>query len=277
MALAPRYITVDQAVSWLVNKVTFDLIDELPEPDTISENDDDSLNLIWATRPANYNQLSPIANGSNVTQGSAYGNYAGVVVDPGVYGIILTDIQGTFSTSGGVMAVSDDPNSISLPLLNSLIAEAEAMVEYDLNPLYNVPFVCEIEGIVTPYSTLPPTSLAFLTNLFLVRTSILVLSLDFGKNDGVRGDTYIERMEKRYYSMKNLIFTRARTGNLLQQPLPGLQMNIKNIRFDRVPGPRVSNDDYSAIAFAKARINNPSRTPFLMGAWPYGGGRWGGC
>jgi hypothetical protein len=267
MSLGPRYITQDQIVQWLVNKVTFSLVDTLPDPDVATDNMDGTWSLSWNSRPADYNKLNPVANGSAVTQGDAYGDYLGTLSLP-TYGILLGNVQGSFSTTGGVLGLSDDPNAISGPLLDSLIAQAESSVEVDFMSLYIVPFASVINGVVGAYSDLPPTTLGFMTDLFLARTAILIMQLDFGKNDGVRGDTYIKAMEARYLSMKNMLFARARTGNLLNPPLPGLQQNAKNIRFDRVPGPRVANDDYSAVAFGKARINNPSRTPFLMGPWP---------
>lgn len=265
---APRYVDPNEVIAWLTNKVTFDLVASLPQPSTVVDNGDGTFNLTFATRPANYRQLYNGANGSVVSQGDPTtgpnGDYLGLTSSG--YGIVVGNVLGTFTTSGGVLALSGNPNAITLPLLYSKIAIAEAKVENDFRRLYITPFQ-GIDGAT--YLELPPSTYDWLNNMFLLQCCIQILSTGWSKSDGVRGQDYTDEYKKMYYEEKNIMYTRARTGDLLTQPLPNLLMNTGVVQFDRMPAPIISNDNVSAVSFAKARQTNPAVTPWFYGRWGY--------
>lgn len=261
----PRYTNPNEVISWLTNKVTFDLVAALPQPSSVVDNLDGTFNLMFTPMPSNYGELYNGANGSDVMQGDVIGDYLGVT-DVG-YGIVVGNVLGgAFTDSDGTLALSGNPNSITVALLYSLISKAESQVENDFYPLYMIPFQ-GIDGAA--YNDLPETTLEYLNNMFVLKSCIKILTVGFAKTDGVRGETYLDNFKKEYAEQKNIIFTRARTGNLLSQPLPNLLMNTGNIQFDRMPKPIISNDDLSAVTYAKLRQTNPAKTPWFYSAYPY--------
>ncbi len=266
--IGPRYVDPNEVIAWLTNKVTFDLIDALPQPTSITNNTDGTVNLNFATRPANYRQLYNGANGSVVSQGDPdtgpNGDYLGLT-ETG-YGIIVGNILGTFTTSDGLLALSGNPNAITLSLLYSLITKAEAKVENDFRRLYITPFQ-GIDGAT--YLQLPPSTYEWLNNMFVLQSCIKILGTGWTKSDGVRGQDYLDDYEKMYDKEKNIMYTRARTGDLLTQPLPNLLMNTGVLQFDRMPAPIISNDNLTAVTYAKGRQTNPAVTPWFYGRYNF--------
>ena len=135
----------------------------------------------------------------------------------------------------GKVKVTDDPENepdrLPLLLLNRLINEAEAQVEYDLATRYAAPFQTIGGG---EFSNLPdrPTK-EILRTLCELLSVIRVLETDFGKGSGLDGNKYAESSQKRYDIIlwgddkkPGLISLRENSYNTYRvPPLPGLQAN----------------------------------------------------
>lgn len=268
MSYGPRYITATDVVNRTAGKVPYDLVPTLPQPNTVVINVDGSQTLGWTTIPANWLLLSSHQTGAIVTQGGVFGQYGGTVPGSG-FKIVVLAVDGIFLTTGGVLTLIPDPNSISLAFLNELIAQAEAEVEVDLNPIYVTPFI-GVNG--ETFNNLPAQSHNYLKLLFSVKSAEYVMSTEFVKvRMGEGADSYPKQYVIWYTSARDRLFGRAKTGNLMTFPLDGLQTNTQNLQLPLVTIPKVFNDNLRSVEYAKCRINDPAITTFGLGygAYPF--------
>lgn len=288
MAFSPRYIAIQDVVDETIGKVPYNLVSSLPSPDSVVYDTEGNTILVWDKMPADFLWLSPLPTGNIVTQVyldpndptnwiTAVGNYWGYSVAGG-YKVILNNV-GQDPFVGGlddIVTLLPDPNTISKAQLESKIMKAEAQVEMDLNPLYITPFTYSFDNIDYPYHQVPSQYLnlsqqsqQYLANMIVTKAVIYVLRMGFGKvKGGNGGEDYIKDYEEQYKELKNPLFVRARTGNLLTFPLLGLKLNSDNLMLPYVSTPRVYNDNISSVIYAKNRINNPSATPYWSWSIP---------
>lgn len=164
----------------------------------------------------------------------------------------------------GKVKVTDDPESnpdrLPLLLLNRLISEAEAQVEYDLSTRYFSPFQTVDCG---PFSQVPerPTKEIIRTLCELVSV-IRVLETDFGRGSSVDASAYALKTQERYDKMiAKLVELRPNTFNVFKYPpLPGLLLNYQVSKVDYGFAGYVSRtDDTGHGGFPALQINDPSQ------------------
>lgn len=172
----------------------------------------------------------------------------------------------------GKVKTTDDPDNnpdrMSLLLLNRLINEAEGSVEQDLSTRYLAPFQT-LEG--ADFKSLPvrPTQEVIRTLCELLAV-VRVLETDFGKGSGLDGMNYARNCQDRYEAMvygdkdtggerrPGLLSLRKNSYNTYRlPPLPGLHSNYQNGQadtgFDGFVGRTDGHGNY-----ASQHINDPS-------------------
>ena len=83
----------------------------LGTPTSVSEPVNGSVTLTWATRPANFGQLTVAGNGTVAQATSlATGTYGGIATS-GTYSVIVTDVTGTFNTTNAVTVTITQPGA----------------------------------------------------------------------------------------------------------------------------------------------------------------------
>lgn len=155
----------------------------------------------------------------------------------------------------------ENPDRLSLQLLNRLINEAEGQVEWDLSTRYEAPFRSRCGG---PFARLPerPTQ-EILRTLCELLSVIRVLETDFGRGSVVDASKYSESTQSRYDKMvETLIEIRQGSFNIFRRPpLPGLMPNYMVSQADNgYAGYVTRTDDYRHVGSPVDQINSPSET-----------------
>lgn len=119
-----------------------------------------------------------------------------------------------------------DPNKMSLALLNELIDQAEAQLEIDLMLRYEIP----LQGPGGTFAELPSTTRTQLSNLAETLSAVRVLEIDFGKGTSANADKYTEWLTKRYEKMvEQLVAYKDKSYRTWKiPPLPGLMLSYNN-------------------------------------------------
>jgi hypothetical protein len=168
----------------------------------------------------------------------------------------------TLRLIGKVQFTTDlnDENKMPMALLNRLINEAEAQVEFDLSPRYMAPL--QTDG-GQPFSLLPTRPTAeFLRTLCELKAVTRVLQTDFGRGSAVNGDEYYKSIESQYNKMTKQQLAKDPSGKFVYPPLPSLKLNYMNSAADDGFSGMVltHSSDAGAADFAERHINNPSET-----------------
>lgn len=135
--------------------------------------------------------------------------------------IDYTDIE-NYTRGKIVISGTPEPSEYSQAFINDLCAKGESVVERDFNKIYLTPFQNQGGGAFT---TLPSDTQAYLVNLFIIQTVILLLSIDFGANSAVIGENYLTHLKSYYKTEKEKILTKTKDGLYAHYLLSGLAIN----------------------------------------------------
>lgn len=173
----------------------------------------------------------------------------------------------------GKVKFSDDPaqeNYFQNSLLNDLVAQAEAQVEYDLSPRYFSPFQTDDGQPFNRFAAIaksdPRIYVAYNTirQLCQAQAVILVLSTDFGRGSVVEADKYNERIEKKYMNtINNRLLGKKKidgseTSQWLYPPMPLLKLNYMNAAADDGYMGQVLSTNQVVPQYPQFQINDPS-------------------
>ena len=156
---------------------------------------------------------------------------------------------------------AEDENRMSRTLLNRLISESEAMVEFELSPRYQMPFQTK-DGLA--FSKLPITSAAsnIIRMLCEWKSVIRVLETDFGRGTVADADKYKEKLEKAYKDMIDEKLLKLKKdqahGNWYYPPLPNLMLNYMNNQADDGFAGQVLVTSHNRGDYPAEQINNPA-------------------
>lgn len=164
-----------------------------------------------------------------------------------------------------------EPDRLSLLLLNRLINEAESAVEQDLSTRYSAPFQT-IQG--GQFASLPerPTK-EILRTLCELLSVVRVLETDFGRGSGLEGMKYAQNCQDRYDTMlygdketggerrPGLISLRKDSYNTFRTPpLTGLMSNFQVSQVDTgFAGYVGRSDDHGVGGYPADQINDPAQ------------------
>lgn len=143
---------------------------------------------------------------------------------------VIVRLQGKIRFAEPGVRDEDDPNEMSLQLLNTLISEAESQLEIDLMDRYELPF----QGINgEPFSALPDNTRITLRNLAELLSVIRVLETDFGRGTSANADKYTEQAQKRYDLIIGKLMaiqeqTKKTSRQWQRRPLDGLMAAYNN-------------------------------------------------
>lgn len=158
-------------------------------------------------------------------------------------------------------------NGITDDQLDEIIVFSESDVEYKLQALYQTPFI-GADG--TPFVNLPPQTISTIQNLCIWRTCFELLSIDFGREDNTRGESYKKNVEKKYNDTINSFYEMAAQGRFKNSPLANLKLNDQiNIWGTPPTGPllvAIANERGQALRYAINQINDPSLSLVLNNA-----------
>ncbi len=170
---------------------------------------------------------------------------------------------------GKVTFGTNPTTSITDSYLNTLCAQAEGIVEYDLNQFYQVPLISKT---TEDYAGLPNMTKVFLNNLFITRSIILVLEVEFGQQSAVISKNYAGQMMREYNTvLKRMSYKDPKTGQYSMAPLPDLMINTQNwTGLKVVPSPAVGGlrpcGNKDNMRYALGQITNPA-----MSWWNFSG------
>lgn len=156
-----------------------------------------------------------------------------------------------------------DPNKMTLGLLNELVSQAESQLEIDLMMRYEIPLQ-GVNGEV--FSQLPQVTRIMLGGMAELLSAVRILETDFGRGTSANADKYTEKLEKRYTGLvKQLTETMKDSYQTwLRPPLPGLKLAYCNQADTGFKGriydtSTVTNENGS---YAAQQINSPSENWF---------------
>lgn len=293
----PRYITLDDVKNRTVNKIYYSntyIFDFNPGPDSVEAGTGTSVILTWDSQPDGWPTLDlEIGLAGLVTQVQDSVTVTGVFksISNAGYSIVVDNVTGgSFVTKDSAVELEDltglvtleDGDGIGLDiypiglnltdggvtddLLGDIISIAEAEIERRLSPLYLIPFECEPEpGIFEPYSELPPTALNYLRDLFITLTLIKLLDMEFGRQDGDRGESYKKDVKGEYAYKISYLMDRDESGKFKYPPLDDLARNLDSFKYEAfIPAPASVNGGctLNSTLYANQHINDPSRNIF---------------
>ena len=300
----PRYITLDDVKNRTVNKVYYSNTYNLnfnPGPDLVSRGAGSTVILTWYDEPEGWQTFNmQVGLAGIITQSDAgssvTGNYKGIS-NAGWSMVIDNVTGGTFTTSDSVLEREDGNGLITLEngdgiglidnsitcnltdggvtddLLGDIISIAESEIERRLSPFYLVPFVAEFSReVYTPYDTLPLSSSSYLKDMFIILTLIKLLDMEFGRQDGDRGDSYKKDVKGEFAYKMSYLTTLDPSGKFLYPPLEDLARRWDSFQYNSyIPAPASVNGGCSVNSsiYANQHINNPSRG-FFFGSNPRG-------
>lgn len=159
----------------------------------------------------------------------------------------------------------EDENKMSFQLLRRLINEAEGDVEQDLSPRFSVPFQTDCGA----FKDLPerPTK-EYLRTLCELKSVIRVLETDFGRGSVADADKYVEKLQKRYDSMKGKILEKKKDPERgwLYPPLSSLKLNYFNTEADDGYAGMVLTTSHGRGGEPFSQINSPLES-WSNGLW----------
>lgn len=147
---------------------------------------------------------------------------------------------------GKVQFSNDNPKYVSDNDVLNNIQSGEAWVERILSRQYVIsPQLTgvDINGNDIPFNQITPASTIYdIQKLCLLKTCIFLMETEFGKGEGVRGqsyrDNYIERLENLEHEIVGIDQI---SGQYLYPPLPGLKLDPQSAFYQKgIPFPRVS-------------------------------------
>lgn len=147
---------------------------------------------------------------------------------------------------GKVQFSNDNPKYVSDNDVLNNIQSGEGWVERILSRQYIVsPQLTgvDINGNDIPFNEITPMSTIYdIQKLCLLKTCIFLMETEFGKSEGVRGqsyrDNYIERLKDLEH---DIIGIDQISGQYLYPPLPGLKLDPQSAFYQAgIPFPRVS-------------------------------------
>ena len=106
--------------------------------------------------------------------------------------------------------------------LNDMCAKGESIVERDFSKIYLLPFQPTDGGAFT---TLPTSTQAYLANLFIIQSAILLLRISFGKDSVTTGANYVDYFNQSYNIEKRKILTKGSDGLYILNPILDLAIN----------------------------------------------------
>lgn len=148
---------------------------------------------------------------------------------------------------GKIQFSNDNPKYVSDNDVLNNIAIGESWIERKLSRQYFISpngFVgVDINGKDIPFNEIPYQSTIYdIQKLCLLKTCIFLMETEFGKGEGVRGqsyrDNYIERLNE---LMHDIIGIDQISGQYLYDPLEGLKLDPQSSFYQKgIPFPRVS-------------------------------------
>ncbi len=176
---------------------------------------------------------------------------------------------------GKVTFGTNPTTSMTDSYLSTLCGQAEGIVEFDLNQFYRVPFISKT---TLDYAGLPNMTKVFLNNLFVTRSVILVLEVEFGRQSSVVSENYSAQMMREYNTiLKRISYKDPKTGQYSMAPLPDLMINTQNwTGLKVVPSPAVAGlrscGSKDNMRYALQQITNPATS-----IWSFTGEEGGNC
>jgi len=147
---------------------------------------------------------------------------------------------------GKVQFSNDNPKYVSDNDVLNNIQSGEAWVERILSRQYVVsPQLTgvDINGNDIPFNQITPTSTIYdIQKLCLLKTCIFLMETEFGKGEGVRGQSYRDNYIERLNNLEHeIIGIDQISGQYLYPPLPGLKLDPQSSFYQKgIPFPRVS-------------------------------------
>jgi hypothetical protein len=154
-----------------------------------------------------------------------------------------------------------DENKMHVRLLSKLQDEAEAQVEMDLSPRYEVPFQT-VDGAA--FEKLPTLTRTFIRTMCELQSIIRILETDFGRGSASDGSKYTDALQKRYDKMRDDALQKRKhageeTMQFARPPLPGIMLAAHNEGDDGFLGEVMTSSRGDGDYPAK-QIDDPSET-----------------
>jgi hypothetical protein len=177
--------------------------------------------------------------------------------------ITLDDVKsrliGKVEFDDGTLNQPDDMYVLSDDLLSQYVCQAESEVEFELSPIYVIPFVTDSNPPL-PYIDLDATAYNLLRTLFLNRACIMVMETEFAKDTGVKGEHFIDNMNAQYKRIMGNLTKRSPEGRFLYPQIGNLAVNGSRFVVTGTLGAPVASGggDTSALEYANRQGNNPA-------------------
>lgn len=169
----------------------------------------------------------------------------------------------------------DDDNKMFEGLAETLIDEAEGIVEYDLSPRYATPFMNVDGGDFSTITQAPTPSI--IRMLCELKAIDRILGSDYGSGTAVDGENYQKDVQKRYSALIKRILAKKKdrgqeAAGWMYPPLPQIALAYFNTEADDgYHGAVIVASGSPSLGYAAHQINNPA-----FGLWnglPYRRGR----
>ena len=145
-------------------------------------------------------------------------NYTYMFTNPGQVKQYLANKAFSNSRSGGNTVL----DGITPQELDKFICDAESQVQLDLSRQFTIPLVAA-NG--QPFDTTPQQTQLIISRMATWQSCIIILSVYFGRSEGVRGKSYLEDCEREYEKLSIQVTGINSHGQYIQPPLQDLQLN----------------------------------------------------
>lgn len=110
----------------------------------------------------------------------------------------------------------------SREFLDDMCAKGESVVERDFSKIYLLPFQGYDD---TPFTAVPLSSQAYISNLCVIQAALLLLKINFGADSVTTGANFIEYLTTYYNIEKRKILPKGTDGLYILNPILGLAIN----------------------------------------------------